>query len=200
VTDSEDDPKPLAAEPKLKPKRTRKFVLPDAHHDERTDTRIEAFIEGSPEPRVRRGRPHIERERRPVELDTRSDWLNAFGYEAARHARYGRPASVLLIELPGGQGEVAFDRMAGQFKEVIRAEARYPDRAVRIGRSRFQLLLPETTARAAHAAAMRLQHAFTATQTRSSAFRPALLIEIASPNRSESLEDAVAIAERRLKA
>jgi GGDEF domain-containing protein len=198
VTDSADDPKPPAADPK--PRRTRKFVLPDAHHDERTATRIEAFIEGSLAPRQRRRGPTIQRERRPVELDTRTDWLNAFRYEAARHARYGRPVSVLLIELPGGQGEVAFDRMAGQFTEVIRAEARDPDRAVRIGRSRFQLLLPETTAGAAHAAATRLQHAFTATQGRSSAFRPGLLIEIASPNRSESLEEALAIAERLLRA
>lgn len=198
MTASADDPKPPAAAPK--PKRIRKFVLPDAHHDERTATRIEAFLEGPAESRQRRRGPHIERERRPVELDTRTDWLNAFRYEAARHARYGRPAAVLLIELPAGQGEVAFDRMAGQFTEVIRAEARDPDRAVRIGRSRFQLLLPETSARAAHAAATRLQHAFTATQGRSSAFRPGLLIEIAAPNRSESLEDALAQAERRLKA
>ena len=198
MTDSADDPKPLAADPK--PKRTRKFVLPDAHHDERTATRIEAFIEGSPELRLQRRRPHVARERRPVELDTRTDWLNAFRYEAARHARYGRPASVLLIELPGGHGEVGFDRMAAQFTEVIRAEARDPDRAVRIGRSRFQLLLPETSAVAAQAAATRLQRTFTATQSRSSAFRPGLLIEIASPNRSGSLEDALAMAERRLRA
>lgn len=198
MTDPADDPKPPAVEPK--PRRTRKFVLPDAHHDERTDARIEAFIDGPPGPRQPRRGPTVKRERRPVELDTRADWLNAFRYEAARHARYGRPASVLLIELPGGQGEVAFDRMAGQLTEVIRAEARDPDRAVRIGRSRFQLLLPETSARAAQAVATRLQHAFTATQGRSSAFRPGLLVEIASPNRSESLEDALALAERRLRA
>jgi GGDEF domain. len=175
-------------------------MLPEVLHDERTATRIEAFIEGPPEPRQRRRGPIIERERRPVELDTRADWLNAFRYEAARHARYGRPVSVLLIELPAGQGEVAFDRMAGQLTEVIRAEARDPDRAVRIGRSRFQLLLPETTARAAQAAAARLERAFASTQGRSSAFRSGLLIEIASPTRSESLEQALALAERRLRA
>jgi hypothetical protein len=198
VPDSADDPKPPVTA--SRPKRTRKFVLPDEHHDERTTSRIEAFIDGPPELRERRHGPYIERERRPVELDTRPDWLNAFRYEAARHARYGRPASVLLVELPGGLGDVAYDRMARQFTEVIRAEARDPDRAVRIGRSRFQLLLPETSSRAAHAAAERLQRAFTATQGSSATYRPALRIELATPHRSESLEDAMALAERRLKA
>lgn len=197
MTDSLDDPTPPAAAPR--PRRTRKFVMPEAEHDARTATRIEAFIDGPPGLRQRRRGPYIERERRPVELDTRSDWLTAFRYEAARHARYGRPASVLLIELPGGQGDVAYDRMARQFTEVIRAEARDPDRAVRIGRSRFQLLLPETSSRAAHAAAERLKRAFMATDGGSSAGRPALLIEIATPHRSESLEDALALAERRFQ-
>ncbi len=142
VTDPADDPTPPSAAPR--PKRTRKFVMPDAQHDERTTKRIEAFIEGPPELRQRRQGPYIERDRRPVELDTRADWLGAFRYEAARHARYGRPASVLLVELPGGQGDVAYDRMARQFTDIMRAEARDPDRAVRMGRSRFQLLLPET--------------------------------------------------------
>jgi PleD family two-component response regulator len=174
-------------------------VLPDSPPDERTTTRIEAFIEGPPELRQRRQGPYIERERRPVELDTRSDWLSAYRYEAARHARYGRPTSVLLVDLPPGGGDVAFDRMARQFIDVVRAQARDPDRCARIGRSRFQVLLPETNSRAAHAAAERLQRAFTATQGGSSAYRPALRIEIATPHRSESLESALESAARRLK-
>jgi hypothetical protein len=198
VTDPAADPTPPSAAPR--PKRTRKFVMPDAQHDERTTKRIEAFIEGPPELRQRRQGPYIERERRPVELDTRADWLGAFRYEAARHARYGRPASVLLVELPGGQGDVAYDRMARQFTDIVRAEARDPDRVVRMGRSRFNLLLPETSSRAAHAAADRLQRAFTATQGGSSAFRPGLRIEIATAHRTESLEDALEHAERRLRA
>lgn len=198
MPDSHEDSTPLPAAPR--PKRTRKFVMPEEQHDERTTTRIEAFIDGPPQLRQRRQGPYIERDRRPVELDTRQDWLTAYRYEAARHARYGRPASVLLVDLPRGLGDDAYDRMAARFTEVIRAEARDPDRAVRIGRTRFQLLLPETSSRAAHAAADRLQRAFTPTQGGSSAFRPALIIEVASPHRNESLEDAVAAAERRLRA
>lgn len=173
--------------------------MPDTHHDERTSKRIEAFIDGPPELRLRRQGPFVERLRRPVELDTRTDWAAALRHEAARHARYGRPASVLIIELPGGQGDVAYDRMARQFTDIVRVEARDPDRAVRMGRSRFQLLLPETSSRAAHAAADRLQRAFTATQGSTSAFRPGLRIEIATPHRTESLEAAVAGAEARVR-
>ena len=197
MPDASDDSPPPAPAPR--PKRTRKFVLPDEPHDERATSRIEAFIEGPPQLRQRRQGPYIERVRHPVELDTRQDWLTAFRYEAARHARYGRPAAVLLVELPRGAADDAYDRMAGRFTEVLRAEARDPDRAVRVGKTRFQLLLPETGSRAAHAAAERLQRAFTPTQGGSSEFRPALIIEVASPHRNESLEDAVAVAERRLR-
>jgi len=124
----------------------------------------------------------------------------ALRHEAARHARYGRPASVLVVELPGGQGDTASDRMARQFTDIIRAEARDPDRAVRMGRSRFQILLPETSGRAAHAVAERLQRAFTVAQGGSSAFRPSLRIEIATPHRTESLEAALESAQVRLRA
>jgi hypothetical protein len=197
VPDTLDDSTPPPAAPK--PKRTRKFVLPEDPHDERTTTRIEAFIDGPPELRQRRQGPYIERERRPVELDTRLDWLTACRYEGARHARYGRPASVLVVELPRGLSDDAYDRMAIRFTDVIRSEARDMDRAVRIGRTRFLLLLPETGSRAAHSAADRLQRAFAPTQGGPSAFRPALIIEVASPHRDESLEDAIVSAERRIR-
>ena len=197
MSDPLDEPMPPPAAPR--PKRTRKFVLPDEVPDERTTSRIEAFIEGPPQLRERRPGPYIERERRPVELDTRQDWLTAYRYEAARHARYGRPVSVLLVELPRGLADDSYDRMAARFAEVIRSEARDPDRAVRFGRTRFQILLAETGSRAASAAAERLQRAFTPSLGPSAAFRPALIIEVASPHRNEFLEDAVAFAERRLK-
>ena len=199
MSDPLDDPTPPSAAPRSNPKRVRKFVMPDADHDPRTAKRIEAFIDGPPELRLRRQGPFVERERHPVELDTRTDWFDAFRHEAARHARYGRPASVLVVELPGGQGDVAYDRMARQLTDIIRAEVRDPDRAVRMGRSRFHLLLPETSGRAAQAAAERLQRAFIQVQGRSSAFRPGLQIEIATPHRTESLESALQGAESRLR-
>ena len=97
---------PDEIDPTLPPKpprtrRSRKFALPEHHHDERdgdrTDEGIEAFLTKRP---ARRLRPMpATRVRRPIELETRPDWLIALRHEAARQERYGRPASVLFIEL-----------------------------------------------------------------------------------------------------
>jgi GGDEF domain-containing protein len=174
-------------------------VLPEHHHDERVDERatehIEAFLDG-PDATTRRRPPIIERPRRPLELDTRPDWMAAFRHEGARHVRYGRPASVLLIELRGRPHRSAIDRVAGRVADVIRAEARETDRAVRVGGRSFRILLPETGGRAARTLAERLDRVFRG--------QPAeaveLCIEIATAPRNGSLEDAVGEAEGRLAA
>src|SRR4029078_7610787 len=141
-----------------RPRRSRKFVLPDHHHDERDDGRtaedIEAFLVG-PAARQRRARVDA-RVRGPIELDTRPDWMTAFRHEAARHARYGRPASILLIELSGHAPVAVSDRVARVVGDTIRAEARETDRAVRMGARSFRVLLPETGGRAARTLVERL--------------------------------------------
>jgi GGDEF domain-containing protein len=184
-----------------RPSRARKFVLPDHHHDERADERaaehIGAFIDGGVAPN--RHTRAIERPRRPLELDTRQDWTAALRHEGARHARYGRPASVLLIELGGQPHEQAVDRIARALANVIRAEARETDRAVRIATLRFRLLLPETGGRAARTLAERLDRAFSADPDgRSNGV--ALQIEVATAARNGTLEDALAEAEARIAA
>ena len=82
----------------------------------------------------------------PKELDTRADWTAAFRHEASRHARYGRPASVLLLEI----GRTPDSRSA----DCGRARARGPDPGATHGRpigpsglgpSSFRLLMPETS-------------------------------------------------------
>jgi GGDEF domain-containing protein len=184
-------------------RRTRKFVLPDHHHDEQADERaaerIEAFLDG-PDAIGRRPATAI-RERLPVELETRPDWTKAFRHEGARHARYGRSASVVLIELSGPIAGEATDRVARRLADAIRTEARETDRAVRMGALSFRVLLPETGGRAARRFAERLDQAFRA--------RPAgevgtdrvdLCVEIAAPARAASLEDALTEAEARLRA
>jgi GGDEF domain-containing protein len=180
-------------------------VLPDHHHEERVDERatehIEAFIDG-PVAAPRRPPVADERVRRPVELETRPDWMIALRHEGARHMRYGRPASVLLIELRGEGSGVAIDQVARSLAAVIRAEARETDRAVRVGASSFRLLLPETGARAARALADRLDQGFTigsqAPGAGASDDGIALCIEVATASRTGTLEDALADAERRL--
>lgn len=185
-----------------RPRRSRKFVLPEHHHDEGADGRtaehIEAFIEG-PVAAPRRPPVNDDRIRRPFALETRPDWMIALRHEGARHVRYGRPASILLIELRGDEAGTAVDPVARTLADVIRAEVRETDRAVRVGASSFRLLLPETSARAARTLADRLDHGFTIGRP-AAADGVALCIEVATASRTGTLEDALADAERRLAA
>jgi GGDEF domain-containing protein len=171
------------------------------HHHDRADRRtgvdIEAFIEG-PTPRPRPPRA-AGRERRPLVLDTRQDWATALRYEAARHTRYGRPASVLLLGLSGRPPEPAVERIARTIGDVIRSEARETDRAVRTGRLAFRLLLPETGGRAARTLAERLERAYLAAPD-GRADGVALAVEVATAPRNGRLEDALAEAEARIAA
>ena len=120
----------------------------------------------------------------------------ALRYEAARHARYGRPASVLLVGLSGRPPEPAVERLALAIGDVIRAEARETDRAVRTGRLTFRLLLPETGGRAARSLAERLERAYRAAPD-GRADGVALTVEVATAPPQRPLEDAVAEAEVR---
>jgi GGDEF domain-containing protein len=179
-------------------------VLPEHHHDEQVDDRaaerIEAFLEG-PDATPRRRTPTVARERHPLELDTRPDWTAAFRHEGARHARYGRAASVLLIELGGSLERAAADKAAHRLADVIRTEARETDRAVRVGAVSFRVLLPETGGRAARRFAERLDRAFRAeTAGTDRVGGVELCLEVATPARTSSLEDALAEAEARLAA
>ena len=204
-----------------RPRRARKFSLPEHHQaeqrNERTDEHIEAFLT----PRPRRRRPKAtDRVRRPIELDTRPDWMTALRHETARQERYGRPASVLLIELASGTEPVdglaadamaangthtngqgtpptsELDRLARFVAEAIRAQARESDRAVRYGATSFRLLLPETGDQAARAVAQRIDRAVMANAEQLGA-GARLTIDVAYPGRTGTLEDAVADAERR---
>jgi len=197
VTDTADPIKPSKP---TRPRRSRKFVLPDHHHDEveddRTAEHIEAFLEGPVAP-PRRIAATEERVRHPIELDTRPDWMIAFRYEAARHARYGRPASVLLIELRGQVPAGVNDRVARVVGDAIRAEARETDRAVRLGARSFRILLPETGGRAAKTLVERLGRAV---EERANGHAPDvdLRMEVATASRTGTLEQALADGEARL--
>ena len=183
-----------------RPRRSRKFVLPEHHHDEQVDERaaehIEAFLDGPVASPGRRPAAD-KRPRRPLELESRPDWMAAFRSEGARHARYGRAASVLLIELRGAAPSAELDRVAAAVADIIRAEARETDRASRIGAPSFRVLLPETGARAARSVAARLGRAFGASLG-GQAGGIAVCTEVATAPRNGSLEDALAEAEQRL--
>lgn len=184
-----------------RPRRSRKFVLPDHHHkeqgDERTAEHIEAFL-GGPVAPPRRTTAVETRVRRPLELDTRPDWMTAFHHEAARHARYGRPASVLLIELSGQVPVGVTDRVARVVGDAIRAETRETDRAVRMGARSFRVLLPETGGRAAKTLVERLGQAFRASAN-ADADGIDLRIEVATASRTGTLEQALTDGEARIE-
>jgi GGDEF domain-containing protein len=197
VTDSTDN---LPTPTERKARRSRRFVLPDDQHDERTDARIEAFLHGTSRRSTASNgaapaRPELENA--PRELDTRADWTAAFRHEASRHARYGRPASVLLLEIGRTPDTRSADAVAHELADLIRTDARASDRAVRTGPSSFRLLMPETNVGGARLVGTRLESAFRVAGG-STNHRPGLRFDVATPRRGGSLEDALAEAERRV--
>ena len=158
-----------------------------------------AFLDG-PAPAGGRGpvaAAEAEGPKAPKELETRADWTAAFRHEASRQARYGRPASVLLLEIGRTPDARYRDAVAHELADLIRAQARSSDRAVRLGPSSFRLLMPETSARAARNLGDRLEAAFRAAGNGSN-HRPGLRFDVAAPTRGGSLEDALVEAERRV--
>ena len=74
---------------------------------------------------------------------TRADWDAAVLREDARFARYGRPATVLVIEIRAAQPD-AVERIAPRVATIIREHARETDLVARVSPDHFHVLLPET--------------------------------------------------------
>jgi diguanylate cyclase (GGDEF)-like protein len=79
-----------------------------------------------------------------------TDWNRLIADEDIRHARYHRPATVVVIELDGFErlvkalGQIAADRVIVAVADTIHRHARKADHVARLGPSRFGVLLPET--------------------------------------------------------
>ena len=192
---------PPAPDDSLPPRRTtpraarrpRKFSLPDHHHEEAAGKKIEAFLDG-PATRRRRAKPY---QRRPLDFDTRLDWSAALRREAARQARYGRPTTVLVIDLILGPGPAAPDRFARHLTDVLGREARETDRAVRASERRFMVLLPETDQDDAAHLAARIERGYRS-MADAALVAAELRMEIAVLRRGADPDDAIADADRRL--
>ena len=130
-------------------------------------------------------------------MDTRTDWDRALRLEDARVARYGRPASVLVIEL-GSVAVGALDRHAARIGAVIRTHARETDRVARVAPTRFHVLLPETDEAEAGVFVERLGRA--CRESMAGAAGPAVDIRTAAAGAptSGTLGDALRVAEGRL--
>jgi Diguanylate cyclase, GGDEF domain len=185
--------------------RRARFVLPAEHHDERHDERvgevIEAFLEGPPErarhtPRTRAlpRREGLRAVGRSVPMDTRNDWATALRLEDARLARYGRPASVLVIRMcvpiPGTE-----DRYAGRIGRIVRDHARETDRVTRAAADRFLVLLPETREAEAMLMGERLREASARRDPRQSRIDLEIRVAVSSPGSGETLQDALRTAQ-----
>lgn len=83
-------------------------------------------------------------------LDSRTAWERALREEAARFARYGRPVTVVYLELDGLRelvervGHNEADRFVRAVADSMRRSARTADRLARVATGRFLALLPET--------------------------------------------------------
>ena len=83
-------------------------------------------------------------------FDLAPTWTKWLAEEAARIDRYGRPATIVLVELPDLDrlaeklGPEAADRLIPPIATTMRRHARAADNLARLGRARFAALLTET--------------------------------------------------------
>jgi GGDEF domain-containing protein len=190
--------------------RPKRFALPADHLEEvdsdRTSERIEAFLDGPARARRTRRRhlrpDAVVRPRSVIPLDTRTDWERAVRHEDARVARYGRPASVLLVDVAalsdGTHG--ADDRHVRRVGAAIRTQLRETDRLARVGPTRYHALLPETDEREAAALADRVSRACREVAPQPAGAAPHVRTAVAGPVGGGSLSDAVRLAQARLDA
>ena len=163
------------------------------------------------DPRATTGTPVFDSGRPPVRSDALTDlllpgeWSRIVTDENARFHRYGRPVTVVLIELDGLErlvttlGQEAADKILPAVADVLRREAREADHIARLGAGRFGVLLPETGEIEAVNDVERVREACEL-WLESGAIALRLAIGWASPKAETSLVDAVAAAQDRMYA
>jgi GGDEF domain-containing protein len=127
-------------------------------------------------------------------MDTRPDWDKALRQEDARLARYGRPATVLVIRLrvplPGGE-----DRYAARVGSIVREHARETDRVTRAAADLFHVLLPETEEGEGDVLAGRIREACAQQIRLRSGHGLEIRAAAVSPGVGQTLGDALRIAQ-----
>ena len=131
------------------------------------------------------------------------EWNRIVASEAARIKRYGRPATVVVIELGGldrlvaALGGGAGDRVLRALADALSRNARGADHLARLGPARFGVLLPETGEIEAINYVERVRDACDL-WLESGAVTLRLAIGWASPGSGTSLADAVTTAQERM--
>jgi GGDEF domain-containing protein len=128
----------------------------------------------------------------------RLEFSLALERESARAARYGRPASVAIVELvperPNHSGDIWLRSLAGPVARTLRAGSRTTDLVARVANARFQVLLPETPETGAGRFAERVSTACQSSIDESGApVSVRVTIAVATPDHSlqEALTDAL---------
>ena len=133
------------------------------------------------------------------------EWNRIVADEDARNHRYGRPATVVIVELDGLErlaaalGSLAGDRVLPALADALSRNARGADHLARLGPARFGILLPETGEVEAVNYVERVRQACDL-WLESGAIALRLAIGWASPAPDSSLSDAVVLAQNRMYA
>ena len=93
-------------------------------------------------------------------LPGRLEWNAALERESIRATRYGRPASVAIVELKPDKPDLSVGpwlaSLAGPIARSLREDSRATDLVARVAATRFQMLLPETSEAGAERLAARV--------------------------------------------
>jgi PleD family two-component response regulator len=132
----------------------------------------------------------------------RLEFAAALERESLRSARYGRPASVAIVELIPERQNQSIDiwlrSLAGPVSRTLRQSTRATDLVARVANTRFQVLLPETHEQGAGRFAERLSSACqTSIDTTGAPVAVRVTVAVATPDHSleEALEHALATIE-----
>ena len=135
-------------------------------------------------------------------LPGRLEFGAALERESLRAARYGRPASVAIVELIPERQNQAIDiwlrSLAGPVSRTLRQSTRATDLVARVANTRFQVLLPETPEHGAGRVAERVSSACqTSIDTAGAPVAVRVTVAVATPDHSlqEALEHALAAIE-----
>ena len=109
-------------------------------------------------------------------------------------ARYGRPASVVVIRLRVTPA-VSPDRLAARVGAIVREHARETDRVTRAAADRFHVLLPETEEAEAETLLARVRHACADQVVGRHGAEVRVVGAAASPALGETLHDALRAAQ-----
>lgn len=140
--------------------RTRRFSLPDLA-DDRVEGAVTAFLHGPERGRGRPDAPSVQGAGNPFAgLETRIAWTEALKRESARQQRYRRHTAILVLVVePSLRPQTADSWVARVMAPVahsLRRNLRETDLVTRASDVRFQVLMPETSAKEAQRVADRV--------------------------------------------